>query len=114
MDPKISVVINTLNEEQNIERAIKSVNWADEIIVCDMYSKDKTIEVAKKFGVDRIIIHKKNQGLGNAFKHGMESALESGADIFVNTDADNQYCGADIARLIEPILADRALHHVLA
>ncbi|OGE72411.1 hypothetical protein A3H40_04165 [Candidatus Daviesbacteria bacterium RIFCSPLOWO2_02_FULL_38_15] len=57
MDPKISVVINTLNEEQNIERAIKSVNWADEIIVCDMYSKDKTIEVAKKMGA-KVFFHK--------------------------------------------------------
>ena len=47
---KISVVINTLNEEENIERVIKSVGWADEILVCDMHSEDKTAEVAKKLG----------------------------------------------------------------
>ena len=49
---KISVVINTFNEEKNIERAIKSVRWADEIIVCDMHSTDKTVEIAKKLGVN--------------------------------------------------------------
>lgn len=50
MDKKISVVINTLNEEKNIERAIKSVLWADEILVCDMYSEDRTVQIAKKMG----------------------------------------------------------------
>lgn len=58
MGNKISVVINTLNEEKNIERAIKSVKWADEIIVCDMYSDDKTVEIAKKAG-SKVIFHKK-------------------------------------------------------
>jgi len=58
MTPKISVVINTLNEEQNIERAIKSVSWADELIVCDMHSEDKTVEIAKKLGA-KIFFHKK-------------------------------------------------------
>lgn len=55
---KISVVINTLNEEKNIKRAINSVEWADEIIVCDMYSDDKTVEIAKKAGA-KIVYHKK-------------------------------------------------------
>lgn len=50
MDKKISVVINTFNEERNIAKAIKSVDWADEIFVCDMYSQDKTAEIAKKMG----------------------------------------------------------------
>ena len=50
MDQKISVVINTYNEEKNIERAIKSVAWADEILVCDMRSEDNTVEIAKKMG----------------------------------------------------------------
>lgn len=54
----ISVVINTLNEEKNIQRAIKSVNWAQEIIVCDMFSTDKTVEIAKKLGA-KVVFHKK-------------------------------------------------------
>ena len=58
MDKKISVVINTFNEEKNIERAIKSVDWADEIVVCDMYSDDKTVEIAKKMGA-KVIFHKR-------------------------------------------------------
>ena len=60
MSAKISVVINTLNEESNIERAIKSVDWADEIIVCDMYSEDGTTEIAKKLGA-KIFFHKKEE-----------------------------------------------------
>lgn len=55
---KISVVINTLNEEANIKRAMASVAWADEIVVCDMYSEDKTVEIAKKLGA-KVVYHKK-------------------------------------------------------
>lgn len=58
MSGKISVVINTLNEETNIKKAIESVKWADEIIVCDMYSEDETAAVAKKLGA-KVIFHKK-------------------------------------------------------
>lgn len=58
MNLKISVVINTLNEERNVGRAIESVKWADEIIVCDMYSEDKTVEIAKKLGA-KIFCHKR-------------------------------------------------------
>ncbi|OGE33541.1 hypothetical protein A3D83_01055 [Candidatus Daviesbacteria bacterium RIFCSPHIGHO2_02_FULL_41_10] len=58
MVPKVSVVINTLNEEQNIEKVIKSVKWADELIVCDMYSGDKTAAVAKKLGA-KVFFHAK-------------------------------------------------------
>lgn len=58
MGTKISVVINTLNEEANIKRAIAYVSWADEILVCDMYSEDKTVEIAKKLGA-KVVYHKK-------------------------------------------------------
>ncbi|MCX6706978.1 MAG: glycosyltransferase family 2 protein, partial [Candidatus Woesearchaeota archaeon] len=71
-------------------------------------STDRTVEVASKFKVDRIIRHKKNLGLGVAFKRGMEAALESGADIFVNTDADNQYPSRYISQLVKPILEGKA------
>lgn len=60
MDLKISVVINTLNEGHIIERAIKSVGWADEIVVCDMHSEDKTVQTAKKLGA-KVIFHKKEE-----------------------------------------------------
>lgn len=58
MDPKISVVVNTLNEEKNIERVLRSVEWADEVLVCDMYSDDDTAVIAKKLGA-KIIFHKR-------------------------------------------------------
>src|SRR3989344_4736210 len=58
MQNKISVVINTLNEEKNIERVIRSVKWASEVLVCDMYSDDKTVAIAKKLGA-RVVYHKK-------------------------------------------------------
>lgn len=58
MGKSISVVINTLNEEKNIARVIESVKWADEIVVCDMYSEDKTVEIAKKLGA-KVIFHKR-------------------------------------------------------
>lgn len=58
MASKISVVINTLNEERNIKRVIESVKWADEILLCDMYSDDKTVEIAEKLGA-KIFLHKR-------------------------------------------------------
>ncbi|MDD2822948.1 MAG: glycosyltransferase family 2 protein [Candidatus Daviesbacteria bacterium] len=57
MDTKISVVINTFNEAENIARALKSVEWADEVVVCDMSSSDKTAEIAKKMGA-KVVLHK--------------------------------------------------------
>lgn len=60
MKNKISVVINTFNEEKNIEKALKSVNWADEIVVCDMHSKDRTVEIAKRMGA-KIFFHKREE-----------------------------------------------------
>lgn len=58
MQPKISVVINSLNEEGKIRKAIESVKWADEVIVCDMYSEDKTVSVAKQLGA-KVCFHKR-------------------------------------------------------
>ncbi|MFC1512840.1 glycosyltransferase family 2 protein [Thermodesulfobacteriota bacterium] len=77
-------------------------------LVIDDGSSDQTAEVAKACGVDYVIRHTANQGLAKAFMSGIEAAINMGADVIVNTDADNQYRAADIPLLIEPILAGRA------
>lgn len=78
-----------------------------EIQVVDDGSKDKTAEVAKKHGCI-VLRHKYNLGLGEAFKTGVEAALERGCDIFVNTDADNQYPSKYIPDLVKPIVEEKA------
>jgi glycosyltransferase involved in cell wall biosynthesis len=83
---------------------IDSLEW----LIIDDGSKDRTIEVAKAYGVDRIVHLPRNQGLAKAFMAGLEASLQAGADIIVNTDADNQYCADDIAKLIQPILWQQA------
>ena len=83
---------------------ISCVEW----LVIDDGSTDKTVEVALSLGVDYIVKLSKNQGLAKAFMAGIEACLIAGADIIVNTDADNQYCADDIPKLIEPILTGRA------
>jgi len=96
-NPKLVINIPCFNEEKTLPLVLKElpkkIEGIDkiEVQIVDDGSTDKTIEVAKAFGVTRIIRHKKNQGLGIAFKDGMQIALENKADIFVNTDADNQY-----------------------
>ncbi len=83
---------------------IDSVEW----LVIDDGSRDRTVEVAREFGVDHIISFGRNRGLAKGFMAGLEACLKAGADIIVNTDADNQYCAADIPKLVEPILAGHA------
>lgn len=78
-----------------------------ETLVIDNGSSDGTADVARQAGVQHVI-HLPRRGLAGAFTAGIEACLRLGADIIVNTDADNQYNGADIARLVEPILAGRA------
>lgn len=81
-----------------------SVEW----LVIDDGSNDKTADVAVKHGVDHIVKFNKNRGLAAAFLAGISASLQNGADAIVNLDADNQYCAADIPKLIEPILSGRA------
>ena len=81
-----------------------AVEW----LVIDDGSTDNTAEVAKAHGVDHVVTHTNNQGLAKGFMTGLESALKLGADVIVNTDADNQYRGQDIPRLVEPIVKRRA------
>ena len=80
------------------------VEW----MVIDDGSTDRTVEVALAHGVDHIVRLGRNQGLARAFAAGLEAAVRAGADVIVNTDADNQYCADDIPKLTAPILAGEA------
>lgn len=79
-----------------------------EYLVIDDGSRDDTAQVARRLGVHHVVRHRRNRGLAAAFQTGMDAALHAGADIVVNTDADNQYVGEDIARLVAPIIAGEA------
>ena len=79
-----------------------------ETLVVDDGSTDGTAQVARQEGVDHIVRLPKHRGLAAAFAKGLDACLEQGADLIVNTDADNQYPGRDISRLVEPILNGRA------
>jgi glycosyltransferase involved in cell wall biosynthesis len=80
------------------------VEW----LVVDDGSTDRTIDVARAGGVDHIVRLTNNKGLAAGFQAGLDACLKLGADVIVNTDADNQYQGADIHKLVGPILAGRA------
>jgi glycosyltransferase involved in cell wall biosynthesis len=111
---KLIIQIPCLNEEETLPRVldelprelpgIDRVEW----LVIDDGSSDQTVEVARSGGVDHIVRLTNNRGLAAAFQAGIDAALKLGAEVIVNTDADNQYRAADIPRLIEPILAGRA------
>jgi glycosyltransferase involved in cell wall biosynthesis len=81
-----------------------SVEW----LVIDDGSVDDTAEVARRHGVHHVVRHTTNQGLARAFMTGLDACLAHGADVIVNTDADNQYNADDIPALVAPILAGRA------
>ena len=66
------------------------------------------MEVAKNWGVHHIVNFTQNKGLAKGFMAGIDACLRAGADIIVNTDADNQYCGADVEKLVQPILDQKA------
>ena len=111
---KLIIQIPCLNEEQTLPETLrdlpKSLKGIDsiEILIIDDGSTDRTKEVAKENGVHHILSFTNNKGLAKAFIFGMNHALKLGADIIVNTDADNQYFGGDIIKLIQPILDERA------
>lgn len=79
-----------------------------ETLVIDDGSTDRTVEVARRYGVDYVVHMGRNQGLAKAFMAGIQECLRAGADIIVNTDADNQYNADDIPRLIEPVINGQA------
>ena len=111
---KLIIQIPCYNEEATLPVTLQSlpkrVPGVDEIevLVIDDGSTDRTVEVAREHGVNHIVRLTKNKGLAEGFMVGLDACLKLGADIIVNTDADNQYCAADIEQLIRPILEGKA------
>ena len=79
-----------------------------EYLVIDDGSSDGTAQVARQWGAHHIVQHRRNRGLADAFRSGIDAALAAGADVIVNTDADGQYEGADIAALVQPVIRGEA------
>ncbi|HNU91651.1 MAG TPA: glycosyltransferase family 2 protein [Spirochaetota bacterium] len=111
---KLIIQIPCYNEEKTLALALKElprkvkgfkkVEW----LIINDGSTDNTVEVARKSGVDHIVGFTRNQGLARGFMLGLDACLRLGADVIVNTDADNQYDARDIPALVEPILKGRA------
>jgi glycosyltransferase involved in cell wall biosynthesis len=107
---KLIIQIPCFNEEEALPKTLKQlprkiagvdrVEW----LIIDDGSRDLTVQVAKRLGVDHVIHFKKNRGLAEGFKAGLDACIALGADIIVNTDADNQYDARDIPALVQPIL----------
>jgi glycosyltransferase involved in cell wall biosynthesis len=94
----------TLSELPREVPGVDSVEW----LVIDDGSSDRTVDVARENGVDHIVRLTNNKGLAAAFQAGLDACLKLGADVIVNTDADNQYHGGDIPKLVAPLLAGDA------
>ena len=111
---KLVIMIPCLNEEKTLPLVLKTIPKSIpkidqiEILLIDDGCDDKTVEVAKKFGVKHFIHHTKNQGLSRSFRQGLNRALEMGADIIALTEGDNQYPQDRIPDLIKPILDKKA------
>ncbi len=111
---KVIVQIPCYNEEATLPQTVADIPTQIagvdivEILIIDDGSKDRTVEIARELGVHHIVAHKSNKGLAASFRSGLAHCLELGADIIVNTDGDNQYAGADIPKLIAPILRGEA------
>ena len=111
---KLIIQIPCYNEEKtlgvtihDLPRHIDGIDTIEYLIINDG-SIDRTVEVAKELGVHHVVNFKRNKGLAKGFMAGLDACLHLGADIIVNTDADNQYCGADIETIVRPILTNEA------
>jgi glycosyltransferase involved in cell wall biosynthesis len=111
---KLIIQIPCFDEERTLPETLadlpREIAGVDEVewLVIDDGSSDRTVEVARAGGVSHIVRLTNNKGLAAAFQAGLDASLKLGADIIVNTDADNQYLGADIPKLVAPILAGEA------
>jgi glycosyltransferase involved in cell wall biosynthesis len=111
---KLIIQIPCFNEEVTLGIALsalpREVPGFDEVewLIIDDGSVDATVEVARNHGVDHVVRHTRNQGLARAFMTGIRACLELGADVIVNTDADNQYNADDIPLLTAPVVARNA------
>jgi glycosyltransferase involved in cell wall biosynthesis len=111
---KLIIQIPCYNEEETLElayndlpRHIDGIDTIEYLIINDG-SKDRTVQCARELGFHHIVSFKRNKGLAKGFMAGIDACLHLGADIIVNTDADNQYCGADIEKIVRPILDEKA------
>lgn len=111
---RLFVQIPCLNEEETLPLVLssipKEIPGIDEIhiLVVDDGSSDRTVEVARSFGVEHFVFHTRNMGLARSFRDGVDYAMQHGADIVVNTDGDNQYPQDRITDLVQPIVAGDA------
>ena len=111
---KLIIQIPCFNEERQLpltlSRLPREVSGFDTVewLIIDDGSTDRTIEVAREHGVDHIVRLTNHKGLAAGFQAGLDAGLKLGADVIVNTDADNQYEGGDIPKLVEPILRGQA------
>src|SRR6202041_3136417 len=111
---KLIIQIPCFNEADQLPQTLadlpRQVDGFDvvEVLVIEDVSPGETVAVARSHGVEHLVRLTNNKGLAAGFQAGIDTALKLGADVIVNTDADNQYCGADIARLVLPIVEGRA------
>lgn len=111
---KLIIQIPCYNEAETLEVALndlpRQIDGIDKIeyLIINDGSSDDTERIALEWGVNYVVHFKRNLGLAKGFLAGLDLALRNGADIIVNTDADNQYCGADIEKLVRPILQKKA------
>ena len=111
---KLIIQVPCYNEEKTLElayndlpRHIDGIDTIEYLIINDG-SKDKTVQRARELGFHHVVSFRRNKGLARGFMAGLDACLRLGADIIVNTDADNQYCGEDIEKLVRPILERKA------